>query len=43
VKREVRVNRQLAKLSDEDQRFLRRLVRRWMRSLRRASRDKRKN
>jgi serine/threonine protein kinase len=38
VKREVRVNRQLAKLSDEDQRFLRRLVRRWMRSLRRASR-----
>jgi serine/threonine protein kinase len=43
VKREVRVNRQLAKLSDEDQGFLRRLVRRWMRSLRRASRDKRKN
>jgi hypothetical protein len=42
VKREVRVNRQLAKLSDEDQRFLRRLVRRWMRSLRRASRDERR-
>jgi hypothetical protein len=43
VKREVRVNRQLAKLSDDDQRFLRRLVRRWMRSLRRASHDKRRN
>jgi serine/threonine protein kinase len=42
VKREVRVNRQLAKLSDEDQRFLRRLVRRCMRSLRRASRDERR-
>jgi serine/threonine protein kinase len=42
VKREVRVNRQLAKLSDEDQRFLRRLVRHWMRSLRRASRDNRR-
>jgi serine/threonine protein kinase len=42
VKREVRVNRQLAKLSDEDQRFLRRLVRHWMRSLRRAPHDKRR-
>jgi hypothetical protein len=39
VKREVRVNRQLAEFSAEDQRFTRRLVRRWMRSLRRASRD----
>ena len=42
VKREVRVNRQLAKLSSEDQRFLRRLVRRWMRSLRRESREERR-
>jgi serine/threonine protein kinase len=39
VKREVRVNRQLAEFSYEDQRVVRRLVRRWMRSLRRASRD----
>jgi serine/threonine protein kinase len=39
VKREVRVNRQLAEFSDEDQRFMRRLARRWMRSLRRHSRD----
>jgi hypothetical protein len=39
VKREVRVNRQLAEFSGEDQRFTRRLVRRWIRSLRRASRD----
>jgi serine/threonine protein kinase len=39
VRREVRVNRQLAEFAYQDQRFVRRLVRRWMRSLRRASRD----
>jgi serine/threonine protein kinase len=39
LKREVRVNRQLAEFSDEEQRFMRRLTRRWMRSLRRESRD----
>jgi serine/threonine protein kinase len=39
VKREVRVNRQLREFSDQDQRFMRRLARRWMRSLRRESRD----
>ena len=39
AKREARVNRQLAALSHEDRRFLRRLVRSWMRSLRRESRD----
>jgi serine/threonine protein kinase len=39
LKREVRVNRQLATFSREDQRFLRRLVRSWMRSLRRSARD----
>jgi serine/threonine protein kinase len=39
VKREARVNRQLAEFSEEDQRFMRRLARRWMRSLRRESRD----
>jgi serine/threonine protein kinase len=38
LKREVRVNRQLAEFSDEDQRFMRRLARRWMRSQRRESR-----
>jgi hypothetical protein len=38
LKREVRVNRQLAEFSDEDQRFMRRLARRWMRSRRRESR-----
>ena len=38
MKREVRVNRQLATLSHYDRRFLRRLVRSWMRSLRRDSR-----
>jgi serine/threonine protein kinase len=42
VKREVRVNRQLATLSRDDQRFLRRLVRSWMRSLRRESRHERR-
>jgi hypothetical protein len=42
MKREVRVNRQLAALSHDDRRSLRRLVRRWMRSLRRASRIERK-
>ena len=41
MKREVRVNRQLAALSHDDRRSLRRLVRRWMRSLRRASRAER--
>lgn len=39
MKREVRVNRQLAAFSYDDQRFIRRLTRRWMRSLRRQSRD----
>jgi serine/threonine protein kinase len=39
MKREVRVNRQLAEFSYDDQRFIRRLTRRWMRSLRRRSRD----
>jgi serine/threonine protein kinase len=38
VKREVRVHRQLAEFSGEDQRFMRQLTRRWMRSLRRESR-----
>jgi serine/threonine protein kinase len=42
MKREVRVNRQLAALSHDDRRSLRRLVRRWMRSLRRASRAERR-
>jgi serine/threonine protein kinase len=42
MKREVRVNRQLAALSHDDRRSLRRLVRRWMRSLRRASRGERR-
>jgi serine/threonine protein kinase len=41
MKREVRVNRQLAALSRDDRRSLRRLVRRWMRSLRRASHTER--
>jgi serine/threonine protein kinase len=36
VKREMRVNRQLAAFSHQDRRFLRRLVRSWMRSLRRS-------
>jgi serine/threonine protein kinase len=36
VRREVRVNRQLAAFSQEDRRFLRRLVRSWMRSSRRS-------
>ena len=38
VKREARVNRQLVTYSYNDRRFLRRLVRSWMRSLRRESR-----
>jgi len=42
IKREVRVNRQLATVSHYDRRSLRKLVRRWMRSLRRASRDERR-
>jgi hypothetical protein len=42
MKREVRVNRQLATVSHYDRRSLRKLVRRWMRSLRRASRDERR-
>jgi serine/threonine protein kinase len=42
VKREARVNRQLAALSHDDRRFLRRLVRSWMRSLRRESRGERR-
>lgn len=42
VKREARVNRQIAALSQDDRRFLRRLVRRWMRSLRRESREERR-
>jgi serine/threonine protein kinase len=43
MKREVRVNRQLAALSHDDRRFLRRLVRSWMRSLRRESREDRRD
>ncbi len=42
MKREVRVNRQLATLSHNDRRSLHKLVRRWMRSLRRESRDERR-
>jgi len=42
IKREVRVNRQLATVSHYDRRSLRKLVCRWMRSLRRASRDERR-
>jgi serine/threonine protein kinase len=42
MKREVRVNRQLATVSHYDRRSLRKLVRRWMRSLRRVSRDERR-
>lgn len=42
MKREVRVNRQLAALSHDDRRSLRRLVRGWMRSLRHESRAERR-
>jgi hypothetical protein len=42
MKREVRVGRQLATLSYDDRRSLRRLVRSWMRALRRDSRDEKK-